>query len=146
MQETQVPSLGREDPLERAMATLCGILAWRIPWMEELGVLHTVHGVAKSWTCVKLLSMHRAIKTRAQVHWGSAVALGVKPESVLCLPFQFPFRRIFLASEHSLLPFHNSSAFKQMFKKCPLCFSLSARKFFQIISLKIGTSLALCLK
>ena len=106
----------------------------------------TVHRVTKSWTCVKLLSMHRAIKTRAQVHWGSAVALGVKPESVLCLPFQFPFRRIFLASEHSLLPFHNSSAFKQMFKKCPLCFSLSARKFFQIISLKIGISLALCLK
>ena len=31
------------------MATHSSILAWRIPWTEELGRLHTVHGVAKSW-------------------------------------------------------------------------------------------------
>ena len=31
----QVRSLGREDPLEREMATHSSILAWRIPWMEE---------------------------------------------------------------------------------------------------------------
>ena len=37
MQETQVPSLGREDPLEKEMATYSCILAWRIPWTEELG-------------------------------------------------------------------------------------------------------------
>ena len=35
MQETQVQSLGREDPLEKGMATLSSILAWRIPWTEE---------------------------------------------------------------------------------------------------------------
>ena len=35
MQETQVRSLGREYPLEKGMATHCGILAWRIPWTEE---------------------------------------------------------------------------------------------------------------
>ena len=34
MQETQVPSLGWEDPLEKGMATHSGILAWRIPWTE----------------------------------------------------------------------------------------------------------------
>ena len=34
-QETQVPSLGQEDPLEEEMATHFSILAWRIPWMEE---------------------------------------------------------------------------------------------------------------
>ena len=33
--ETQVPSLGREDPLEEGMATHSSILAWRIPWTEE---------------------------------------------------------------------------------------------------------------
>ena len=33
-QETQVQSLGREDPLEKAMATLSSILAWKIPWTE----------------------------------------------------------------------------------------------------------------
>ena len=35
MQETQVQSLGREDPLETGMATHISILAWRIPWTEE---------------------------------------------------------------------------------------------------------------
>ena len=37
MQETWVRSLGQEDPLEKAMATHTSILAWRIPWTEELG-------------------------------------------------------------------------------------------------------------
>ena len=37
MRETLVQSLGREDPLEKGMATHCGILAWRIPWTEEPG-------------------------------------------------------------------------------------------------------------
>ena len=37
MQETQIQSLGQEDPLEEGMATHCSIPAWRIPWTEELG-------------------------------------------------------------------------------------------------------------
>ena len=37
MQETRVPSLGGEDPLEKGMATHSSILAWRIPWTEESG-------------------------------------------------------------------------------------------------------------
>ena len=36
MQETQVQSLGKVDPLEEGMATHSSILAWRIPWPEEL--------------------------------------------------------------------------------------------------------------
>ena len=35
MQETQVPSLGGVDPLEKGMATHSNILAWRIPWTEK---------------------------------------------------------------------------------------------------------------
>ena len=35
MQEAQVRSLGRKDPLEKGMATHSSILAWRIPWTEE---------------------------------------------------------------------------------------------------------------
>ena len=35
MLETQIRSLGREDPLEKGMATHSSILAWRIPWTEE---------------------------------------------------------------------------------------------------------------
>ena len=37
----RVQSLGREDPLEREMATHCTILAWRMPWMEEPGGLQS---------------------------------------------------------------------------------------------------------
>ena len=36
-QETWVGSLGREDPVEKEMATHYSILAWEIPWTEELG-------------------------------------------------------------------------------------------------------------
>ena len=36
MQETWVQSLDREDPLEKGMATYTSVLAWRIPWTEEL--------------------------------------------------------------------------------------------------------------
>ena len=46
MQETQVQSLGWEDPLEEEMATHSSILAWRIPWTEESGGLQS-DGVAK---------------------------------------------------------------------------------------------------
>ena len=36
MQETQVQSLGQEDPLEKGMVTHSSILAWRIPWTERI--------------------------------------------------------------------------------------------------------------
>ena len=42
MQETQVRSLDREDPLEKRMATLSSIIAWRISWTEEPGGLQTM--------------------------------------------------------------------------------------------------------
>ena len=41
MQETQVQSLGQEDPLEEGMAAHSSILAWRIPWTEEPGGLQS---------------------------------------------------------------------------------------------------------
>ena len=44
MQETQDPSLGQEDPLEKEMATHSSILAWEIPWKEELGRLYSPWG------------------------------------------------------------------------------------------------------
>ena len=44
MQETQVSSLGREDPLEKEMETHSRILAWEISWTEEPG---GIHGVTK---------------------------------------------------------------------------------------------------
>ena len=48
MQETQVPSMGQEDPLEEEIPTHSSILAWRIPWTEETGGLQSVGW--QSWT------------------------------------------------------------------------------------------------
>ena len=42
MQETQVPFLGWEDPLEKGIAVHSSILAWRIPWTEEPGGLQSM--------------------------------------------------------------------------------------------------------
>ena len=49
MQETQVRSLGREDPLEKEMATHSSILAWRIPWIEEPGRLQPTGSQSQTW-------------------------------------------------------------------------------------------------
>ena len=42
IRETQVQSLGWEDPLEKEMATHSSILAWEIPWTEEPGGLQSL--------------------------------------------------------------------------------------------------------
>ena len=49
MQETRVPSLGQEDPLEKEMATYSIIPAWRIPWTEEPGRLLFIESQSRTW-------------------------------------------------------------------------------------------------
>ena len=49
MQESQVPSLGQEDPRDKKMATGSSILALRIPWTEGPGGLQN-KGLQRSWT------------------------------------------------------------------------------------------------
>ena len=48
VQETQVPSLGWEHPLEKGMAIHSSILTWKILWTEEPGVLQSME--SQSWT------------------------------------------------------------------------------------------------
>ena len=48
MQESRFQPLGWEDPLEKETATHFGILAWRIPWTEEPGRLHSLWGRTES--------------------------------------------------------------------------------------------------
>ena len=48
MQETWVPFLGQEDPLEKEMGTHSNILAWRIPWIEQLAGLPS-GGLQRVW-------------------------------------------------------------------------------------------------
>ena len=58
LQEIWVLSLGRDDPLEKGMATHSSILAWRIPWTEEPGRLKSMGSqrVGHDWACI--LCMH----------------------------------------------------------------------------------------
>ena len=44
----QIQSLGREDPLEKGMATHSSILAWRIPWTEEPGRLQSIESQSRT--------------------------------------------------------------------------------------------------
>ena len=61
MLETRVRSLGREDPLEKEMATHSSTLAWRIPWREEPGRLQSMGSqwVGHNWaTSLHFTSLH----------------------------------------------------------------------------------------
>ena len=50
MQETRIQSLGRDNPLEKEMATHSSSLAWRIPWTAEPGGLQSVWLQESDWT------------------------------------------------------------------------------------------------
>ena len=69
MWETWVRSLGREDALEKEMVTHSSILAWRIPWTEKPGRLHTVHGVSKSWTRLSNFTTSDAQTQKSWCSW-----------------------------------------------------------------------------
>ena len=63
MQDTQVQSLGREDPLEKGMATNSSILAWRISWMKSLAS-YSLWG-------------HKELDTTERLHFHFHALLGV---------------------------------------------------------------------
>ena len=71
---TWVQSLGREDPLEKEMATHSSILAWRIPWTEELGgltslVAQTVKRLPTMWeTRVQSLGLEDLLEKEMATH------------------------------------------------------------------------------
>ena len=58
MQETQVWSLGQEDPLKEEMATCSSNLAWEIPWTEEPAGLKSIGSqrITHDWTTEHMLS------------------------------------------------------------------------------------------
>ena len=61
MQETQVRSLGQEDPLEKEMATHSSTLAWKIPWMEKPGRLQSLGSQRVGLDMTKQLNFHLII-------------------------------------------------------------------------------------
>ena len=69
MQDTQVPSLGQEDPLEEEMAIHASILPWKIPWTEEPGGLLFMGSqrVRHNLACAKMHNWDNLIVNRK---WG----------------------------------------------------------------------------
>ena len=69
MRETQVWSLGWEDPLEKEVATHSSILSWKIPWMEEPGGLQSMGSqrVGHDWATSPLSS---TTPSKTGNHWG----------------------------------------------------------------------------
>ena len=73
-QETRVQSLGLEDPLKNEMATYSSILAWKIPWEEELGGLQSMGSqrVGLDWACMPIIlqkgSLSRTYKELLQLN------------------------------------------------------------------------------
>ena len=101
MQEMWVQSLGGEDPLEQEMATHSGILAWKIPWTEEPGGLHTVHGVAKELDTTYRLNSKTATTTIISCNSSFTTSL------FFCLPsfpapWSFPMSWLFIPGGQSI--------------------------------------------
>ena len=89
MWETQVWTLGWEDPLEKEMATHSSILAWRIPWTEEPGGLPStgLQRVGHDWAT----SLHFNLLEPQCYYFQSTVLL------TLFLSFTFPFTNFFIS-------------------------------------------------
>ena len=144
MWETWVWSLGQEDALEKEMTTHSGILAWRIPWMEEPSRLQStgLQRVRHDWaTSLSLFtfSMHFTLETTPrQQPWqllslnssGSFFSLrdqSSTTSAVKCLKTCFTF---FLKLSCCLRKFcsimarsKNSALYSMIFENCSLCFN-----------------------
>ena len=89
VQETRVLSLGREDFLEKEMATHSNILAWKIPWTEKPGGLKSMglQRVRHDWTANILLWRQRIQKLAV----------------LTCMPHQAPMSHLLLTDAHVVL-------------------------------------------
>ena len=103
MQETQVQSLGWEDPLEKAMAPHSSTLAWKIPWMEGHGSLQSLgsqrvrhnwatslHFIMKGylfWVLVLegFVGLHRTLELQLLQHYWPGHRLGLLCYWTVCL-------------------------------------------------------------
>ena len=93
MQETQVWSLGQEDPLEKGMEIHSSILAWRIPWTEEPGRIQSMGSqrVRHNWVTSTLL--HSIFQTNhcsnsvpfTNILWASTQLCGVLHTATILL-------------------------------------------------------------
>ena len=72
IRETQLWSLSREDPLEKAMATHSSVLAWKIPWTEEPGRLQSM-GPQRVWHDWATSLHFTLLHFKCYIQWGRGV-------------------------------------------------------------------------
>ena len=84
MRETGIQSLGWEDPLQKGMATHSSILAWRIPWTEEPGRLHSPWCHKESDTTEQLIHTHTYTYTHTHTHTEHTQHLAKEEKKLLC--------------------------------------------------------------
>ena len=97
MQETQICSLGWEDPLEKEIATHSSILAWKIPWTKETGELQSIG--LQSWTQMSTHASSGNIKVIKKVRSGQNLITEVQKtsqEEVLWVTWIFPLSFLLL--------------------------------------------------
>ena len=77
MQETQICSLGEEDPLEKEMATHSSTLAWRIPWTEEPGRLQSMRSqrARRNWVTKHMHTQSNNMITRIDYENGKELKI-----------------------------------------------------------------------
>ena len=129
MQETRVQPLGREDPLEKDMATHSSTLVWRIPWAEEPGGLQswghkesdmterlsTAHGVCRHWDYIlsslggRYFLRHLSLIMDPLLSFHSEKISCCRPAIVFS--FQFPSDSIFQRSLPVTYPPHPIKCF-----------------------------------
>ena len=96
-QETHIQSLGLEDPLEKGMATLSSVRAWRIPWTEEPGGLQSMgsqrvgHAWASKHTCLPIFKLDSSAFLLLSC-MNSLCILNISPlsDNMLCKCFLLP--------------------------------------------------------
>ena len=117
MWETWVRSLGQEDPLEKEMATHSSILAWRIPWTEEPGGLHSSRGCKESDTTERLHCLEIA---QLSLHFHLGFLVSPRYSLELCI------QMVYFSFSH--LPFSSLLFFSQLFVRPlrqPFCLLIS---------------------
>ena len=91
-QDTWVRSLGQENPLEKGMATHSSILAWKTPWTEEPGRLHSrgLQRVRQNWATKHIYPSFGQARN-LDVNFKSLISLtlNVKPNTNFCFPKYF---------------------------------------------------------
>ena len=109
IQETRVRSLGREDPLDKGMATLSSILAWRIPWTEESGGLQFMGSQRVGDDTTTILPSLQQLKNVIMYTWLCWVSLAA-PTFSSCRVWGLLFGCGAGSSLQGLLLFRNTSS------------------------------------